>query len=200
MLRRTMAFVALALLGCGDSTGPSGLNGTVTFTFTGAGGGTFTVTGSAPQGSEPPLNANMTAASQDVEGNQTVVIAFKSTGGENGDVLIIGINRTTVGSDPIAEDCDPEATACSGLVFFPNFNGESLLWACALLDGTVAITEVTSSRVKGTFSGTGECYDEGTDDLEPFTITNGTFNVAMTADVLAGNRQIGTTSMLRRDR
>jgi hypothetical protein len=185
MLRRTIGVFAFALLACSDSTGPSGLNGTITFTF---GGQVFTITGSAPAtGTEPGPNANVVAGNIDVGLNQTIAIAMKLSGGEASDFVVIGINRSTVGSTSIEAECDPEADTCTGMVYFQNASGTGTAASlvCGLISGTVEITEVTGSRIKGTFSGTGECYDESLDDISAFNVTAGSFNVALVAEAFA---------------
>jgi hypothetical protein len=181
MKARVIVAAALAaLLGCSDSTGPSGTNGTITFTFA---GGTFTVSAAAPAEGSAPSNTNMAAGAIDASVGQTYVMGAKALGGDAYDFLVIGMSRTTVGTSPVEADCDPEGDTCSGLVFMQNFGGESFGTMCALSTGTLAITEVTSTRVKGTFSGTGLCIND-LEEESPFTVTNGTFNVALTAAIL----------------
>jgi len=188
MFRRALTIAAFAAVACSDGTGPTGLNGIVSFTFTGGGGGSWSVSAAAPGPGSAGTSSNMTAGVQDAESGMTVVMAFKALGGDTGDMLIIGINRLTVGSSPVASDCDPEGDVpCSGLIFAMSFNGNGDLagqW-CTLTTGSLVISEITTTRIVGTFSGTGECYDEANDDLSVFTITNGTFNVALVSNPTA---------------
>ena len=179
MRRRTISFFAIALLACGDSTGPRGLNGVISFTFTGAGGGFFDVTALAPNtGETPDLSRNLTAGySNDTV---TLVAAFRAIGSGFGDAVALGLTSATVGSASVDVDCDPEGTTvCALLVFARNFNTatEATGQTCTLYTGTVAITQITASRIVGTFSGAGECVDE-LEDASPFGVTNGTFNVS----------------------
>jgi len=186
MLRRILSAIAFTAVACSDSTAPSGNYGTVSFTFTGAGGGTFEVSGIAPTpGSQPGTTTNVAAAIQDTATSETVVLASRSIGTGLMDVVFVGINRLTVGSASVSGACDPESTsACTGLFFGKGFNGngDTAAFFCSLSAGTVAITEVTATRVKGTFSGTGECLDPSTNST-PFAVTNGTFSVAVVSGV-----------------
>lgn len=51
-------------------------------------------------------------------------------------------------------------------------------YSCSLEDGTIRIESISGGRAKGTFSGTGRCTGQpGTEDLDEFAITGGTFNV-----------------------
>ena len=178
----TAALAALAaLFGCGgDSTGPSGTSGTITFTFA---GGTFTVTGAATQSGATTTTYVLGSVDPSIGTNgQTLVIGNKALGGDKSDVILIGISRATVGSASAAADCDPDGEACSGMVFLQNFGGSGGTYdaICAMETGSLAITEVSASRVKGTFSGAGECVS-GTNQTSAFTVTNGSFDVALVA-------------------
>lgn len=181
MTRRALGVFAFVLAACGEGTSPtSGSNGFVSFTHTGAGGGSFYLAARAPNtGEEPDLNSNMTLGVS----NDTITFAgaAKSRGGGYLDVVAFGLTRATVGSAAISADCDPEnASVCAALIFGVNVDssgegGDSDLM-CSLTSGSISITEITTSRIVGTFSGSGECVS-ALEVTSPFAIAGGTFNV-----------------------
>jgi hypothetical protein len=67
--------------------------------------------------------------------------------------------------------------------FYLNFNGNGDTgdFFCALTSGTIVLTEVSSSRAKGTFSGSGSCVAGGGGASSAFSVSNGTFDVALVA-------------------
>src|SRR6185503_1537497 len=175
-----------ALISCSDSSGPTALSGTVSFTFTGGGGGTFSLTANAPGtgNAGPTPTVNTVAGAIDEAGGYALVIANKVHSGLQ-DLLIIAIGRTTVGTKAVDAACDPEGASCSGLIFFLNFNGsgDTFGQACEPTAGSFEITEVSTTRIKGTFTGTGTCTDAN--DVETaFTVTGGTFDVALSTGLL----------------
>jgi hypothetical protein len=182
-MRRIIAVSLAALIGCSDSTGP-GDPGTITFTFA---GGTFTVTGVAPAaGSTPPENTSATAGSVDAVAGHTAILGLKALGNDHHDLLHIAIHRNTVGTSPVDAECDPspESSDCTGMIFAPSFDDETATYTvCTLESGTFTITELSSGRIKGTFSGSGACviYSGGEPLYTLFTVTNGTFNVGRVA-------------------
>lgn len=176
-------FLPLALLGalsCGDSTEPN-VFGSLTFSYTGGGGGTFTA-----QGGVPSFDAPSTTVSWAVgytETGETFVAASKPRSGQNVDMAILRIQRTSAGSEPIDTGCDEDgAVACTVMVLFLNFNGNGDTgdFICGLTSGTIVITDISSTRAKGTFSGSGTCLAGTGGASSAFAVTNGSFDVAMT--------------------
>ena len=71
---------------------------------------------------------------------------------------------TTFTGVPVSVSIDPACNidgsiSCTGMDFYLNFNGngDTRDFGCALTSGTIVLTDVSSSRAKGTFSGTGDC-------------------------------------------
>jgi hypothetical protein len=194
-LKSVLAFAfAVALAGCGDSTTPTVTIGSLSFTYTGAGAATATTyaaTGTIPA----TVNTNGTsslgtipwaAGSVDQTNNFTIIGASVPRTPTTWDVTNIVATRTTVGTSPIAANCDdPEATDCTGVMalFGMNPNGDSFAYLCALSTGSVTISTITSTNITGTFSGSGACFtEEGA--ASAFTVTNGIFNVLITNQLL----------------
>jgi hypothetical protein len=175
--------LAAALLGavsCSDSSGPNTF-GTVSFTYTGAGGGTFIASGNAPEFFAPSTTTSWAVGF--FEGSEGQVAGSKPRSGGLVDVALLRFQRTTPGEASIDTDCDVEGTdACNGMVFFLDFNGDGDTgeFFCGLTAGTIVISDVTNGRMTGTFSGTGVCIDEGNVETD-FTVSNGEFDVALIA-------------------
>lgn len=182
MKRLSQAIALLAGLSCSDSSGPN-LLGTLTFTFTGAGGGTFTASGNAPSLGTDAATATTWALGL-LGGGEVIVAGSKPRSGGLVDLAIVRIDRATTGSENIDSSCDIDASAlCTGMVLYLNFNGngDSGDLFCGLVSGSAAITEISTRRAKGTFSGTGNCVDGVGGDITSFSVTNGSFDVALSS-------------------
>jgi hypothetical protein len=120
-----------------------------------------------------------------VAAGHTFIGANKALGNGRGDFVMFSIGRATVGTSDVENTCNVDSDVCTGLNFFKNFDGNGDLFdlACYLETGAIAITEVTSTRVKGTFSGAGTCIDNSQVETA-FTVTNGSFDVALVAGFL----------------
>lgn len=181
MLRGIAAAALFASLSCGDSSGPDRL-GSLSFTFTGGGGGTYTVSGAAPSFSSAPPTATTWAAGY-IEGGEVFVGGSRPRSGGLIDLVVLRVGRTTTGSETFDANCNIDgATACNGMILFLNFNGNGDTgdFFCGLTTGTVEVTSASSDRAQGTFSGVGECLADGGASSE-FTVTSGTFDVALVA-------------------
>lgn len=89
------------------------------------------------------------------------------------------IPRLTVGSVSIDPACETDycAEVFLGLEL-PSAEGSQAKYSCSLQAGTLRITAISDMRARGDFSGTGVCIGApGTEDLEEFRITGGTFDV-----------------------
>ena len=173
----------VAVVSCSETSGPTNL-GTITFTFTGAGGGTFTASGpSIPLEGSAPTTSSWTVGVVDEAQGQTVVVASVPAASGLVDFVAISLDRATTGAEPLDAACNIDGDVCTGMVFFRNFNpdGDAMDIGCGLTTGSVVIAEITSSRLKGTFSGSGECVEFDGFTTTPFTVTNGSFDVARVA-------------------
>lgn len=168
------AFAGLA--SCSDSNSPNGAaSGTVAFTFTGGGGGSYNVTGAIPV-NQASLYTTAWAAGERIDASGSVeVLSIRPQTSSTFDEVFISIPRTTTGSSTI--NCS--AGACAEVLFLmgSNVSGSQFQFLCTLEAGSVTIASITSSRVSGSFGGTGTC-DNGT-ALQAFTVTGGSFDVPL---------------------
>jgi hypothetical protein len=167
------------LASCSDSSGPSGFNGTVSFTYSGATTGSFSASGGIPSGA-PETEEWAVGFRSDEEQlvGATAIVPRSST---KHDFFFLQLPRLTVGSSTITDNCTAEN--CAAVVVdlnVDNTSGDSDFF-CGLTQGTITITSISSTRVEGTFNGTGECITTAPNAVA-FAITNGSFNVALVSD------------------
>jgi hypothetical protein len=152
---------------CGDSTGPTGFNGSLSFSHSGATSGTFNASGSAFVGD--PFGATWAAAVRD-DANQSIAIAANlvrsSTTSDN---VAIEFPQVSTGSVAIANGSQVA-------IVFGRTQSGAAAWSCDLTSGTVVVTSLSSTRARGSFSGTGSCL-AATGGPVAFTVTNGSFDV-----------------------
>lgn len=174
--------VSVALFGavsCSDSSGPD-IRGAMTFTYTGAGGGSFSASGDAPSFALPSTTSSWAVGY--VDAGETHVAASNPRGGGRQDLAVLRIARTTPGSGNIDPACNIDGGAsCTGMEFLLNFNGngDTADFYCGLTSGTIVLTETSGSRAKGTFSGSGTCIAGSGGAASAFAVSNGTFSVAL---------------------
>ena len=179
MLRRVaLSALVLAAVACSDSTSPNSSNGSSSFTFTGAGGGAFNVTGAVPTlqadvGSHDWAGGHLNTTSAGYE-----VGAAQARGAGRYDILGLFVHRLTVGTDVIDSTCT--TSDCTSLVFGRNLSqtDDNFDFICVATSGSVTITDISDSRITGTYSGSGSCYDMSF-ATTAFTVTNGTFDVPL---------------------
>lgn len=186
MHRRLAVFVALAFgaSACSDSSGPGNpTSGSVSFSYTGAQSGSFNVTGAVTSLSAPSNTQPWAVGIRDQASSTIGVVANRPQSAGRYDVVVIAANRLTVGSSSIDTNCDPNFdTGCDGVaVVFDASDTQSspTMLVCVLTGGTVTIASLTSSRVTGSFSGSGSCADQNSVETG-FTVSEGTFDVALT--------------------
>ena len=182
-MKRLLVSVAfLGALSCSDSSGP-GIGGSVAFTYTGGGGGSFNAAGDAPSFLASPPTATSWAVGY-VQAGETFIGASSPRGGGRVDLTILRFQRTTAGSENIDAACNIDGdAACTGVELSLNFNGNGDTgdFFCGLTSGTIVVTEMSSSRAKGTFSGSGNCIAGTGGAVTGFSVSNGTFDVALVA-------------------
>ena len=178
-----LAAACAALAGCSDSNDPDGTgSGTVAFTFTGGGGGSYNVTGRIPV-NESALFTTAWSAGElvDADGAVYVISVRPQTGAF--DEVLISIGRLTAGSTTIDVDC----TGVVNCSMFSFLLGQSTTsdtdfdFLCTLETGTVTIATASSTRVTGTFGGSGVCENFG-GTTQSFTVTGGTFDVPLVSN------------------
>ena len=156
----------------------------MSFTYTGAGGGSFNASGGAPALFANAGNTSWSAGFRDDAATQLGVFGVRARGAGRYDMMVIGISRLTVGSVSVEVDCDPDlGEACSGFVFITNVSeaDDNFDFTCIATTGTLAISAISSVRAEGTFTGSGQCFNQS-DQLSNFTIVNGEFDVALLSE------------------
>ena len=188
--RRILAIAPLLLLSaCSDSTSPSaGVAGTVSFTYTGAGGGSFSSTGAiTPTTSSATVHTMQWAVGWTSSAdNGTNVVANVPRAGGLADNAIIMANRQTVGVGTIDPACAPTGTASCNevmLVLGAPANDAAPASMCFLESGTITISSISSTSAVGTFAGSGSCLSLSTGASSAFEVTNGSFNVPLITGV-----------------
>lgn len=182
--RATLAAVlaTISLSGCGggkEPTAPAG-SGSVSFNYTGAVNGspfsgTYDARGKVPTTGEVE-SREWAVGRKYVDGGELVSIVANTVTSEGSrEVLRIYINGTAPHSGAICSD-----PGCPEVNFTMAFNsGVGFDAACTLESGTVALIEITTTRARGTFAGSGVC-DSGTGGgLGTLTVSNGQFDVAL---------------------
>jgi hypothetical protein len=89
------------------------------------------------------------------------------------DLVSIETGLLDVGSHAITSSCNSLESVCTLIRYYINIasTGGGPEKTCVAESGTVAITEITEDRAKGTFSGTLYC------GATTMTVTGGSFNV-----------------------
>lgn len=181
LTRVLLATTFAGLASCSDSSSPNGAaSGTVAFTFTGGGGGSYNVTGAIPV-NQASLYTTAWAAGERIDANGTVeVLSIRPQTASTFDEVYIGIPRTTAGNSAIDVNCT--AAACTEVLFLigTNASGSQFQFLCTLESGTVTITSISSTRAAGTFGGTGSCSSSS--GTQAFTVTGGSFDVPLVSD------------------
>jgi hypothetical protein len=184
--RALFVVLGVALASCSDNTTEPtiGASGSLSFSYTGAGAASatqYSATGAIPSNFGVNNGSSAWAAGfTDASTTQTGVVAFVPKGGNTWDETIISINRATVGSSTIGT-CTADNCTEVAVMFGANQNETNFTYSCTLTTGTVNITAISSTNVTGTFSGTGTCFQAGATGTTAFAVTNGTFNVGLTA-------------------
>jgi hypothetical protein len=179
--KRLVLAASLALLGCSSdkATAPTGLVGTFSFSYSGAISGTFNATGALPGTPAGMETTSWAAAEISTADGETGVLAATPRSASSHDIAGLFMERVTPGAATISDTCQTQCGFALMTFGQANGTGTTFLQECFITVGSITITEVTTTRVKGTFSGTGECLAFGSQTPAAFTVTNGTFDVAL---------------------
>lgn len=181
-IRSVLATVSVAVLTSCGGDGPTTLTPVVgvTFTFAGAGGGTFSAAGELPGSGSGLADRDWAVGFRDAQNAGYAIQALHARGGGRYDAVILFITRTTVGSTTIAVGCNPQTEVCDMVYFGVNLSeaDNNFNFICMLTSGSIAIGGTTDTRIRGTFSGAGVC---GTPSggSGTISISNGTFDVPL---------------------
>lgn len=184
--RYLVAAASLVLAACGDD--PTGTNaavsGSVSFSYTGGGGGSYSASGAISSvASQQTIHTTTWATGfRDNPTTSINVAANVPQSGSLANYFFITVGRQTVGSSTIDVNCSTDNPACTDVVLVVGSNqaGTSFQFFCQLESGTVTITSISNDNVQGTFSGSGTCFTPAAVE-SAFTVTSGSFNVPLVA-------------------
>lgn len=142
--------------------------------------GRYEARGEARTGT-PPLQQTYALGQRYTDDAHIQVVSNRKHDGDVVDFAWITIPRLTAGAVTIDGICPGETCAAVSLALEVGTTGVSQAkYSCSLDSGTIRITSVTETRVKGDFSGTGFCIGApGTPDLDQFSVAEGTFDVRL---------------------
>jgi len=181
---------AAALAACNDSsTAPTTVNGSLSFNYTGAGASaatTFSANGDVPTSVVNGFGSNSWAAAEvDAANVETDVVAFVPKSSSTWDEAVITVNRTSIGSSTISSSCATSNCPSVTIIFGVSQAQSTYTYLCELTNGSVNISSISSSRVTGSFSGTGTCTNS-LNVVSNFTVTSGIFDAGVTTQAIGG--------------
>lgn len=174
--------VALAACSGDTITGPNGESGSLSFSFTGAGGASsFNAAGAVPTGASTGYGASPWAIGSKDNANQIFdVLAAGPKTSTTWDIASVTIARLTVGSSAI--NCASEMCTGVAVLFGSAPGNNSYAFQCVLTTGTVTLAIISATRAVGTFSGSGQCIATS-GATTPFAVANGAFDVGFSSGI-----------------
>lgn len=169
--------LAAFIAACGDPAGPGegGGESRVSISYTGAVSGTLVGQGD-PDLSAAPNTQTFATASRAADGTVEIV-AYGQRGGSRFDLTTLTIPSAEVGQAAV-EVCPGETCSSVALALdLGRATGSVATHTCHLDEGSIRVTSLTQTRVKGTVSGSGYCIPGAGGDLVDFQIAAGTFDV-----------------------
>jgi hypothetical protein len=189
-----IAFVAAfsLLAACGDSATnviDGAITGSLSFNYTGGGGGTYSATGAITSAAlaSSPFTTTWAAGFKDASDNSTNIAANIPRSSTTSDFVGITVKAQTTGTFNIDVNCVQTGTStCNDVVFFTaqTGGGQTFSNSCSLTSGSITVSTLSSTSAVGSFSGAGICFT-GTGAPSTWTVTNGTFSVPLLANVPA---------------
>jgi hypothetical protein len=152
-------------------------SGSVSFSFTGGGGGTFNATGSL---ADAALHGGVYADGETTaRDNSTNVSGVRPTGGNFANAVMITFKGQAAGTGTITAGCGPTDTvACNALTFYIGNDEGVSNFTCVLTSGSITLASISSSTAIGSFSGSGNCVSSA-NVTSAFAVTGGIFNVPL---------------------
>jgi hypothetical protein len=186
---RHRTYILVAALGilsaCSDSPTANdiGVSGSVSFNYTGAGGGAYNATGAitATASQQTIFTTDWATGFKEDASTSTNVEANVAQAGGVGNLFFLTVGRQTVGSSDIPVTCTTDNPACTDILFVVGgAQSGNFQFFCRLESGTVTVTAISANNAQGTFAGSGTCVTGGATQTEsPFAITSGSFNVPL---------------------
>ncbi len=186
--RLALAPVLLAALaGCEGSTFEPVDDGPSTFRYSFVARGTevrvdggYEVAGD-PQPGTPSLGYTFAAGQRHRRQGALQLVSNWRTPTGHADNLALTVTRTTPGTAEVQPGCGGEL--CTGIVLRLRLSpttASGAHYTCVAETGAVRILEISRTRVRGSFSGTGRCAGSpGRESLDDFRIMDGEFNVKL---------------------
>jgi hypothetical protein len=171
-VKKSRAFVGALLVltaGCGDGTGPGGVSGSVSFSHSGAITGTFSAFGSVLV--PDAQNATWAAGTRHDASQSIDIEGYVAHPSSTHDYVAVYFPQVTPGTVTLANGASID-------VIFGQAQTGPATWFCILTSGSVVVTSLSSNRVRGSFSGSGNCLPASGNPVA-FTVTNGSFDVPL---------------------
>ncbi len=180
---RIIAATSVVLLtSCKSASAPVNPIGSFMLTYAGANSGNWSANGAF---SETPLTRQTNAwAASDLGTNTVFTNSMVPRNATSHDFALLTIRRRTVGTETLTAGCSGTCSRLYIMFGAPNSGtaGALFMMECTMTVGTITISSISSTRVSGTFSGTGTCTP-GMQAGGSFTVTNGTFDTAILPNV-----------------
>jgi hypothetical protein len=169
--RALVAALLAVTAGCSDIIEPA-LSGNLSFSHSGAITGTFSASGSVLVAN--PDAATWAAAERD-DANQAIdIVAHVAHPSNTSDDIVVHFPQLTPGTVTVANGANVVMT-------FGRTTAGTAAWTCGLASGSVVVTSVSNTRVRGSFSGSGACVP-ASGNPATFSAANGSFDVPL-ADI-----------------
>jgi len=177
--------VVIVLAGCGDATGPSVPEHTFAFDYSGDITGTFSASGLPTEATPGVLAPTGYAAAMSYPAGTSRAgtlsfITQDPRGQQQGDMFLMSRIPATRGTVTLASGANNTPAALLYLDVLWTFATFRPTTIYVLDAGTLTITSVSATRVRGTFHGTAHLLrSSGVDPTRALTITNGEFDVSI---------------------
>ncbi|MBB4636611.1 hypothetical protein [Longimicrobium terrae] len=178
ILKPLLILAAAALGACDGGTNLPPVEdevGRVAFTYSVAGvqsGARFTV-----EGAKPAAGPSGTWAASTTDDMDAVVYAQREQGTIH-DQIVLSIPGGTATTSSIVPDCD-ESCAYVSFRMEKAVGGVERAYVCEITQGTISVLTFSETRMRGTFSGTGNCSSPGVEGEPAFSVTGGTFDTPL---------------------
>ena len=179
------------LVACGSDggTNPVGAatSGTLSFNYTGGGGGTYNATGgiSSVALASTPFTTTWAAGYKDPADNSTNIASNIPRTSTTSDLVVIALKGQAASTGTISPSCTPSTTvACNSvsLLIGQSSSGATFGNICTLTSGTVTLASISSTNATGSFSGSGTCVTAA-GGSSAWVVINGAFNVPLLPNV-----------------
>lgn len=169
--------LAAQFAACNDPSGPGENDGEsrVALSYTGGVSGSFAAEGGYVAGTIPNRET-FAIASRGADGTVEIV-AYSQRGGSRFDLATVTVPEASVGQVGV-EVCAGETCPSVALALdVGQATGSVAAHTCHLDAGSIRVTALADTRVKGTLSGSGFCLPGGGGEPVAFQVASGTFDV-----------------------